>query len=425
VLEGCFHPSFASIIQESHFSKEMKCVFQYLFLLALVVGINVLATKLAIFLSFVSEALQGRSITAEKVFTASAILFTMRFSLVNIFVACLSRVIEAHVSLQRIETFLCLDERRDDVLAKSVSAPEIVLQDVSAKWWLMAKTSAIRNVDLRIKNRQLVALTGPVGSGKSSLFSVLLKELDLQSGSVDVRGTISYCSQDPWFFPGNVRQNILFNNEMDEERYQQVVELCALPSDFKMFPFGDQTPVADYGKSLSGGQKCRISMARCLYRKADIYLLDDPLSSVDPAVGKHLFRSIKDFLKDKICILITHQLQYLKSVDNIVVMEKGKIAMMGSYDELHEKDLAFRALLGDVAIKPDTTDHAKTKPKAISTYNANILVEKEDTQRKMGSWALYSFYFRLGGLFTMLGTVFTFLLMEVMWSSADFYLAYW
>jgi ATP-binding cassette subfamily C (CFTR/MRP) protein 4 len=425
VLEGCFHRSFALIIQESHFSKEMKSVFQYLFLLALVLGINVLATKLAIFISFVNEALQGRSITAEKVFTASAILFTMRFSLVNIFVACLSRVIEAHVSLQRIETFLCLDERRDDVLAKSVSAPEIVLQDVSAKWWLMAKTSGVRNVDLRIKNSQLVALTGPVGSSKSSLFSVLLKELDLQSGSVDVRGTISYCSQDPWFFPGNVRQNILFNNEMDEERYQQVVELCALPSDFKMFPFGDQTPVADYGKSLSGGQKCRISLARCLYRKADIYLLDDPLSSVDPTVGKHLFRSIKDFLKDKICILTTHQLQYLKSVDNIVVMEKGKIAMMGSYDELHEKDLAFRALLGDVAIKPDTTDHAKTKPKAISTYNGNILVEKEDTQRKMGSWALYSFYFRLGGLFTMLGTVFTFLLMGVMWSSADFYLAYW
>ncbi|KAH0822522.1 hypothetical protein GEV33_000269 [Tenebrio molitor] len=106
-------------------------------------------------------------------------------------------------------------------------------------------------------------------------------------------------------------------------------------------------------------------------------------------------------------------------------MEKGNIAMMGSYDELHEKDLAFRALLGDVAIKPDTTDHAKTKPKAISTYNGNILVEKEDTQRKMGSWALYAFYFRLGGLFTMLGTVFTFLLMGVMWSSADFYLAYW
>ena len=101
------------------------------------------------------------------------------------------------------------------------------------------------------------------------------------------------------------------------------MKACALEKDFTLFPNGDQTAVGDKGISLSGGQKARLNLARALYIDADIYLLDDPLSAVDTHVGRHLFdRAINEFLRDKIRILVTHQLQYLQEVDQILVLKE-------------------------------------------------------------------------------------------------------
>lgn len=119
-----------------------------------------------------------------------------------------------------------------------------------------------------------------VGAGKSSLLSTVLGEINLLQGSVRVKGGISYASQEAWVFGASVRQNILFGLDYDKQRYQKVVKVCALQKDFKQFPQGDQTVVGERGSSLSGGQKARINLARSVYRQADIYLLDDPLSAV-------------------------------------------------------------------------------------------------------------------------------------------------
>jgi len=102
-----------------------------------------------------------------------------------------------------------------------------------------------------------------------------------------------------------------------------VVQAAALNSDLSKFPYGDETPVGEKGICLSGGQKARIGLARCLYVEADIYLLDDPLSAVDAHVGRHIFdNAISGFLKGKIRVLVTHQLQYLKNVDQILIVER-------------------------------------------------------------------------------------------------------
>ena len=101
-----------------------------------------------------------------------------------------------------------------------------------------------------------------------------------------------------------------------------MVKACALEKDFTLFPNGDQTAVGDKGISLSGGQKARLNLARALYIDADIYLLDDPLSAVDTHVGRLLFdKAINGFLQGKIRILVTHQLQYLQEVDQILVLK--------------------------------------------------------------------------------------------------------
>lgn len=178
---------------------------------------------------------------------------------------------------------------------------------------------------------QLLAIIGPVGSGKSSLLHVLLQELPLVSGTLLIKGEISYASQEPWLFAGTIRQNILFGQAMDKQRYNTVVKRCALERDFSLLPYGDKTLIGDRGISLSGGQRARINLARAVYKQADIYLLDDPLSAVDTHVGKELFKQcITGYLKNKIVLLVTHQIQHLQDVHNILYLEDG-IPRIGKY----------------------------------------------------------------------------------------------
>lgn len=111
-------------------------------------------------------------------------------------------------------------------------------------------------------------------------------------------------------------------------RYKQVVDVCALKKDFEQLPNGDQTLVGEKGVSLSGGQRARINLARAVYSDAEIYLLDDPLSAVDTHVAKDLFeKCIQGFLKNKTVLLATHQLQFIKYADIIVVVNNVSILL--------------------------------------------------------------------------------------------------
>ena len=115
--------------------------------------------------------------------------------------------------------------------------------------------------------------------------------MNITSGARRVSGTVSYASQDPWVFSGSVRQNVLFGCEMDDDRYARAIRACALERDLAAWAHGDHTLVGEKGVALSGGQKARVSLARAVYREADVYLLDDPLSAVDARVVRHLFRN--------------------------------------------------------------------------------------------------------------------------------------
>jgi len=164
---------------------------------------------------------------------------------------------------------------------------------------------------------------------KSSLLNAILGELPLLNGKCQVHGKVAYSSQEAWIFSGTIRENILCGSEYIDQRYRRVVEAAALERDLTLLLKGDQTSVGERGVSLSGGQKARVNLARCLYVDADVYLMDDPFSAVDTHVGRHLFdKAIKGFLKDKIRILVTHQLQYLKEVDKILVLKEVKYLSM-------------------------------------------------------------------------------------------------
>lgn len=152
-------------------------------------------------------------------------------------------------------------------------------------------------------------------------FFILPGELEIINGTYSVNGVISYASQEPWIFAATVRQNILFGAEYDKHKYNEVVKACSLEKDFEQFPNGDHTIVGDRGASLSGGQKARINLARAVYRDADIYLLDDPLSAVDIHVSKRLYEDcINGYLANKTRILVTHQVFYLRDNDHIIIL---------------------------------------------------------------------------------------------------------
>lgn len=206
----------------------------------------------------------------------------------------------------------------------------------------------LKNINMQVKRGSLVAVVGTVGSGKSSLVSAYLGEMDKLSGKVNTLGKIAYVSQQAWIQNATLQDNILFGKPMDVKRYNQVIAACALKPDMEMLPGGDQTEIGEKGINLSGGQKQRVSLARAVYNDADIYFLDDPLSAVDSHVGKHIFEQVigpSGILASKTRLLVTHGITYLPQVDNIYVLKNGEITESGSMQELMNKKGAFAEFL--------------------------------------------------------------------------------
>lgn len=170
-------------------------------------------------------------------------------------------------------------DRSSSTLAEDSYA--IKMTNVVANWDAGQSETILEGINLLLEKGKLYAVIGMVGAGKSSFLSAILGEMNIIDGCVKCNGNVSYASQEAWVFGATVRQNILFGQPYERQRYQRIVKACALLRDFKQFPQGDLTIVGDRGSSLSGGQKARINLARALYKQADIYLLDDPLSAVN------------------------------------------------------------------------------------------------------------------------------------------------
>uniref|UniRef100_A0A8B9CS09 ABC-type glutathione-S-conjugate transporter n=1 Tax=Anser brachyrhynchus TaxID=132585 RepID=A0A8B9CS09_9AVES len=214
--------------------------------------------------------------------------------------------------------------------------------------WSKETSPCLRRIDLTVPQGSLLAIVGQVGAGKSSLLSALLGELEQMDGCVTMKGTAAYVPQQAWIQNASVEDNILFGNEMDEAWFNSVVDACALQPDLESFPAGQKSEIGEKGINISGGQKQRVNLARAVYQKASIYLLDDPLSAVDAHVGQHIFEHVlgpSGLLKDKTRVLVTHTIGILHQVDNIVVLVDGMISEIGSYQELLQRNGAFAEFL--------------------------------------------------------------------------------
>lgn len=303
---------------------------------------------------FLYTKVQGHELTPATAFASLAVFNELRFALnalPDVFVTGL----ESLVSLRRIERFLAQPEIQLPGPSQS-STPTVALRNATLRWPVASSPSAtpsdertpqtgastpygtfaLRDITIDFVPGKLNLICGPLGSGKSLLIQSLLGETDLLAGQVVCPRTpanslftfaedhsfltkenwvipdqCGYVPQAAWLQNSSIRSNILFGLPMDPERYEATLECCSLTRDLKALDDGDSTEIGERGIGLSGGQKHRVSLARAVYSRAGILLLDDVLSAVDAHTSQHIYTQcfLGPLMQDRTIILVSHHTQ--------------------------------------------------------------------------------------------------------------------
>ncbi|PVU97053.1 hypothetical protein BB561_000790 [Smittium simulii] len=379
--------------------KEFGLMFTLQTITILVVPFLVTISTFATYSIF--DGVSKGPLDSKMIFVSVALFNLLRFPL-NMLPSILTLLVDANVSLQRIRDYLTSEElikdsvkrikfNRDDIIPdqekaittdksdkdfkKSIKANSIILVLVqSAEFWWEYEPSkfkpTLKNITFSVYHNELLAVVGKVGSGKSSLLTALLGEMYKTKGDALIKGKVAYASQQPWIMNATVRENILFGFKYDKEYYERVVYCCGLTQDFLALSFGDLTEIGERGINLSGGQKARLGLARAVYSRADVYLLDDPLAAVDSHVGAHIFKCVlgpNGILQSRARILVTNAIPYLSSCDSVLLLQDGVVVEQGLYEDLvSKKGLLFNLV----------RDFGKTRDDS-----ANILTEVVETVR--------------------------------------------
>ncbi|OBZ77340.1 ATP-dependent bile acid permease [Grifola frondosa] len=450
--------------------------------------------------SFCAYVLRGNELTIGTAFTAIA-LFQMVRAPLNVIPAWIVQVLQAKVALDRIATYL--DEEEVDGQVSSLKRGRVVPTDEEGfgivngtfKWNEVeeakdkddgkgktndsgnsspmdesdtvvdsASTSGIggdhrfelRDISVVFPEGQLTVITGPTASGKTALLMALLGELTTLEGrivmsknpsQIDEHGlmhSISYAAQSPWLRHQSIKDNVIFGYPYDEERYNAVIECCALKPDLEILEDGDATEIGARGVSLSGGQKARVALARAIYASTKYVLLDDPLSAVDSHTARFLFERLLrgPLLEHRTVILVTHHVELvLPGTYYLVRMLDGRIDTQGTVKDLrasdvlddiasdeaveaHKEELEVEAAekpASDVIdAEPDTS--MKTIDKA---KKPRRLVEEEHRETGSVKWSIYNTYLKASSYWTWAILFFLIVLTQVLGVTEKFWIKIW
>ncbi|KAK1128362.1 hypothetical protein K0M31_002826 [Melipona bicolor] len=429
-----------SLLVEKARRKEVNVIKKYSIIEQFGLTFDIYVPRVSLFIAILTYVLTGNNINAEKVFMMSAFCTILGSSMTIGFALSVHQLAEALVSVKRLEKFMMYPEvftaQKIQTQEATQSVP-IYLKDVTAKWDESRDSDTLQNINLTVEAGSFIAVIGQIGSGKSSLLQMILRELSLKEGVLETSGRISFADQRPWIFASSIRQNILFGHPMNETRYNEVVRVCQLTRDIDLFTHKDRTMVGERGINLSGGQRARINLARALYTDADIYLLDDPLSAVDTHVGSRIVdECICGFLKEKTRILVTHQIQYLKAADQIIVMNNGSIQARGSFEELQSMNLDFMKIFQEVEDKKEsneakvnkekrrTMDETKKEEDAIKEEEP-INVAETRSRGKMSSKIFLAYCKASKNVFLLFLMALLFVLSQSMANGSDLLLTFW
>lgn len=458
---------FQKIVAEAR-RLEIKQIRYASYIRAVYFSTMIFTERLTLLVTLLACVLLSKPITADIVFSSAQYFNILQLTAAIFYPLAVSLMAEGLVSIKRVESYL-LQEEQEENGNKFLCHPDakemeytVAIKNVTASWDKdEKKVKTLGGIRLNVKPGQLCAIIGQVGAGKSSILHLLLGEVPIERGEVEINGTTSYGSQEPWLFPGTIRSNILFGQEFDRKLYQEVVSHCALTTDFIQLPDGDKTIVGERGAALSGGQKARISLARAVYKRASVYLLDDPLSAVDAHVGRHLFDEVigpQGYLAKmgKTRILVTHQVHFLKDADWIVILDKGQILYQGTYKNIANSNMDLAKMV-ESAGKEDDVDitvlqnedvdedgeeipfidgYVGPRSPSISNRSTNTEVsdpadddpqalEEEKAEGNI-SFRVWVKYFRSGGtVFFLLFLTTMLITSQVITSGSDYFVNYW
>ncbi|KAF0977347.1 hypothetical protein FDP41_003339 [Naegleria fowleri] len=287
---------------------------------------------------------------------------------------------------------------------KEEAKPNVVDEKKSQKKDEIKPDFKLNDINITVKRGDLVVIVGLVGSGKSSLLSALIGEMYKESGNLQVSGQVAYVPQQAWIRNATVRDNILFGKPFNPERYQQTIEACSLEHDLEVLTAGDLTEIGEKGINISGGQKQRVNLARAVYADADVYLFDDVLSALDQHVGRSVFQNcICGLLKNKTRVLVTHQWQYLKDADHIIIIQDGKIMAQGTHQELGRSDSPFSSILKNYfnmeqeEQKEEEKEEEKGKDGKAAKKKDGKLMSTEDRAEGSVKFSVYKSYVQYAG----------------------------
>jgi len=255
---------------------------------------------------------------------------------------------KASASQKRINDFLNREEvdlqSNDEELSLS---KQIEFKQVSHRY-SDKNENALSDISFKLSKGEIIGFTGKTGSGKSTLLQLLTKQIQVQSGLINIddqsianlhlnayRKMIAYVPQDVFLFSDTIEANIAFGvSEYSQEHLDEIIRITCLDKDIALFEHGKNTILGERGVSLSGGQKQRVSLARALMKNSDILLLDDCLSAVDAETESRIIYNLKEFFNNKTVIITSHRVAPLQHADVIFILEKGNIIESGNHEFL-------------------------------------------------------------------------------------------
>ncbi|KAF1319126.1 Abc transporter c family member 5, partial [Globisporangium splendens] len=368
-----------------------------------------------------------QTLTAAKVFTAIALFNALRDPLRDM-PGVIEACIHAKVSLDRMAQFLHVSERDPDSICRDgASQPSDVAVDITeASFGWSREVALLKNVNTTVKKGDLVVVCGSVGGGKSSLCAALLGEMEKLSGSVFVRGRVAYYSQQPWIQNMTIRDNILFGNHFDRQKYEAVIDACGLRTDLAQFPGGDLTEIGEKGINLSGGQNARVSLARACYSDADVFILDSPLAAVDTVVQSEIFsKCICGLLGKKTIVLVTHSVSIIDSaaVNCKILVENGEVQV--ERRSITTDRTRYAALASSPASDSGNHAHKLEHEDAEKLLVGRLVSEEAREDGRVAGYVFLEYFHALGGISVCLVV----LIVQALWQgfqiSSGLWLSHW
>ncbi|KAJ2082118.1 hypothetical protein H4R24_001814 [Coemansia sp. RSA 988] len=337
-------------------------------------------------------------LSAQLVFVGMRLLNIIRLSMGGV-PQIIPNISSAMASLRRVSDFLTASEidlsaidrhpYNRDLLDSNASDLLVSVTNATFKW-TSADTPTLKDINIQCKRNELLAVIGRVGSGKSSLVSAILGDMIKCAGDITVRGSVAYVAQQPWILNATLRDNILFGSDYEQELYERVIYACALQQDIDTLSAGDMTEIGERGINLSGGQKMRVSLARAVYARADVYILDNPLAAVDDHVSKHIFTHVigpQGMLQEHARILVMNAVQYMNSVDSIVMLDNGRIIEQGSAAQVIDRQSDIFEFIYQ---HNDTQDLTESSRMVSDTEHDGSILDANAYQGTLGTRSLES-----------------------------------